>query len=233
MIAPSPETRHDSDPVQAACALLVVLVASACAASVPPPSTPAAPTATRAAAAAAAPAPSEPAPPPLPECAAPHALPAPTLGSVNVDAWADELGRYRPQANGGRPAPFEESRASLDGYLGRVSACLERVFAGSFLTSLKSLPQDHPLSDATLATTVELVIDGETGGLADKGIVSSSGVPEFDAAVIATFAGIFPVSEVAPELLSSDGKLYLTWEVTRDPARLGDTTLVRAWKLRF
>ncbi len=80
---------------------------------------------------------------------------------------------------------------------------------------------------------MELVIDGETGALADKGIVSSSGVAEFDAAVVATFAGIFPVVEIAPELLSSDGRLYVTWEVTRDPARLGDMTLVRAWKLRF
>jgi hypothetical protein len=149
-----------------------------------------------------------------------------------VDAWADELGRYQPMANSGRPTPLDEARAEVDGYLARVGACAERLFAGSFLPSLKGLPAGHPLSDPTLATTVELVVD-EHGALAEKGVVSSSGVPEFDAAVIATFAGVFPLAEPSAAVLSSDGRLYVTWEVHRDPQKLRDLTLARAWKLRF
>lgn len=174
----------------------------------------------------------EPAPPPLPACDAKHPLPELPLASVNVDAWADELGRYQPMANSGRPTPLDEARPDVDAYLARVGACAERLFAGSFLPSLKGLPAEHPLSDPTLQTTVELVID-ENGALADKGVVSSSGVPEFDAAVIATFAGVFPLGDLAPTVLSSDGRLYVTWEVHRDPSKLRDLTLARAWKLRF
>jgi hypothetical protein len=136
-------------------------------------------------------------------------------------------------ANGGRPVPLDDAGADLKAYLSRVSACAERLFAGSFVPSLKGLPADHPLSDPTLTTTVELVVDGETGALAEKGVVSSSGVPAFDAAVIATFASVFPLGEISPALLSSDGRLYVTWEVGRDPAKLQDPALVRAWKLRF
>jgi hypothetical protein len=173
-----------------------------------------------------------PAPVALPACDAAHTLPELPLSAIQVDAWADELGRYRPMANTGRPTPLDEGRADVDGYIGRVSACAERLFAGSFLPSLKGLPENHALSDPTLVTTVELVID-EGGALVEKGVVSSSGVPEFDAAVIATFAGVFPLGEVSPAVLSSDGRLYLTWEVQRDASKLKDRTLVRAWKLRF
>jgi hypothetical protein len=56
---------------------------------------------------------------------------------------------------------------------------------------------------------------------------------EFDAAVVATFAGVFPLGDLSPAVLSSDGRLYLTWEVQRDAAKLKDLTLARAWKLRF
>lgn len=176
--------------------------------------------------------PPAPASPPLPACDAKHPLPALPLSAIKVDAWADELGRYQPMASGGRPTPLDEARAEVDAYLRRVGACAERLFAGSFLPSLAGLPADHALSDPTLATTVELVID-ETGALVDQGVVSSSGVPEFDAAVVATFAGVFPLGDLSPAVLSSDGRLYLTWEVQRDAAKLKDLTLARAWKLRF
>jgi hypothetical protein len=170
--------------------------------------------------------------PPLPTCDARHPLPDLPLAAIDVNAWAQELGRYEPMANSGRPTPLDESRGEVDGYLARVGACTERLFVGSFLASLSGLAHDHPLSDLALTTTVELVID-ETGALAEKGVVSSSGVPEFDAAVIATFVGVFPLGELPPAILSSDGRLYVTWEVHRDPQRIRDLTLARAWKLRF
>jgi hypothetical protein len=207
------------------------LVASACGAPPPPlaPTPPPAPVPTTPVPAPAAP---PAAPPALPACDAKHALPELPLASIDVKAWADELGRYQPMANGGRPTPLDESKSELDGYLARVRACTERLFVGSFLSSLDGLASDHPLSDPALTTTVELVID-EAGALAEKGIVSSSGVPEFDAAVIATFAGVFPLGELPPAVLSSDGRLYVTWEVHRDPQKIRDLTLARAWKLRF
>jgi hypothetical protein len=171
--------------------------------------------------------------PVLPNCEAKHALPDLPLSAVDANAWAEQLGRYVPIANSGRPAPLDEARADVDTYLARLGACMERVFVGSFLESLKTLPKDHALADMTLTATVELAIDGETGKLAESGVVSSSGVAEFDAAVVATFAGVLPVGELKPGLLSSDGRFYVTWEVRRDPATARDLTLARAWKLRF
>lgn len=185
------------------------------------------------------PAPSSEAPAPLPpakvlpHCEAKHPLPELPLSAINVDAWADQLGRYVPVAASGRPTPLDDARPEVDAYLARLGACMERVFVGSFLASLSPLPKDHPLADMTLSATVELAIDGETGGLATSGVVSSSGVAEFDAAVLATFAGVLPVGKLSPALLSSDWRFYVTWEVRRDEKSAGDLSLARAWKLRF
>jgi hypothetical protein len=166
-------------------------------------------------------------------CEADHALPDLPLSAISVDTWADRLGRYRPIASSGRPTPFDGARAEVDQYLARVAACVERVFVGSFLESLRSLPADHPLSDPTLAAMVELSIDGETGALEESGIVSSSGVAEFDVAVVATFGGVLPVGAIPEPLLSDDGRFYVTWELKRDPTTARDLGLARAWKLRF
>jgi hypothetical protein len=224
--------RHDARLVPRLLRSMLWLLLSGCAYASPPPAAPPpAPPPVEDGSAAVAPPPA-PAPPTLPACDAKHPLPELPLSSISVDSWADELGRYQPMANGGRPTPLDEARVEVEAYLKRVGACAERLFAGSFLPSLQGLPADHALSDPTLATTVELVID-ETGALASKGVVSSSGVPEFDAAVVATFAGVFPLGELSPALLSSDGRLYVTWEVRRDPEKLKDLTLARAWKLRF
>jgi hypothetical protein len=218
-------------PVQRLLRSTLTLVVIGCAGAAPAPASPP-PPAPAPVAPASPTGPVAPAPAPLPACDAKHSLPELPLSAIQVDAWAEELGRYRPMANTGRPTPLDQARTEVDAYLGRVSACAERLFAGSFLPSLKGLPADHALSDPTLATTVELVID-ENGALVEKGVVSSSGVPAFDAAVIATFAGVFPLGELSPTLLSSDGRLYVTWEVRRDASKLTDLTLVRAWKLRF
>jgi len=185
------------------------------------------------------PSPAPEAPPPappakvLPVCEAKHSLPELPLAAINVDAFREQLERHVPLASGGRPAPFDDARPQVDAYVARLGACMERVFVGSFLPSLSSLPKDHPLSDMTLTTTVELAVDGETGALATSGVVSSSGVPEFDAAVLATFAGVLPIGKLPPEILSSDWRFYVTWEVRRDEKSASDLGLARAWKLRF
>jgi len=182
-------------------------------------------------------APPPPAPPPGErpnvECKAKHPIAPLPLAAVNIDDWAKAIAGYRPQANGGRPVAWEGDEGELDAYLDGVHACVHEAFADSFLRSLAALPKDHPLSDPTLETTVELVIDGETGALAESGVVASSGVPEFDAAAVAAFEHAFPLDKPPPATLSSDGRLYVTWELHRNPEEACRREQARAWKLRF
>lgn len=128
---------------------------------------------------------------------------------------------------------WEGDATELERYLEGIHACVHAAFVDSFLRSLRDLPKDHPLSDQELAATVELVVEGETGRLADAGIVASSGVPEFDAAAVAAFTRAFPLAPVPATLWSSDGRLYVTWELKRRPEDACKRAQARAWKLRF
>jgi TonB family protein len=180
-----------------------------------------------------APAASSPGEHPALACAAQHPVAALPLGSVNVDDWADAIAKYRPQANGGRPVAWEGAESEVLAYLDAVHACVHVAFADSFLRSLASLPKDHPLSDPELAATVELVIDGDSGRLAEIGVVASSGVPEFDAAAVAAFGRAFPLAPPPAASLSSDERLYVTWELRRRPEDACKREQARPWKLRF
>jgi hypothetical protein len=155
------------------------------------------------------------------------------LSAIDVDAWAKAVAGYHPQASSGRPVAWEGAQGELDRYLDEVHACVHAAFADSFLRSLKALPKEHPLSDPNLKATVEVVIDGETGALDEVGIVDSSGVPEFDTAAVAAFGHAFPLAAPPASILSSDGRLYVTWELHRDPEAACKREQARAWKLRF
>jgi hypothetical protein len=166
-------------------------------------------------------------------CAASHSIAPLPLASVNVDAWAKAIAGYRPQANGGRPVEWEGNEAAIKAYLEAVHACVHVTFADSFLASLQSLPAGHPLADLELATTVELVVNGESGALEQIGVVASSGVPELDAAAVAAFGAAFPLAPPPAASLSSDGNLYVTWELRRRREEACGSAQARAWKLRF
>ncbi len=166
-------------------------------------------------------------------CAAKHSIVPLPLSAVNVDDWANAIAAYRPQANGGRPVAWEGAEGAVKAYLESVHACVHVAFADSFLTSLKGLAPTNPLSDQELATTVELVVDGESGNLVEAGVVASSGVPELDAAAVAAFGRAFPLDPPPAAALSSDGRMYVTWELHRQREQACSPASARAWKLRF
>ena len=166
-------------------------------------------------------------------CPAKHPIGALTLGTLKPDEWSDAILGYRAQANGGRPTAWDGDTTEVDAYLEGVHACVHAAFADSFLRSLRDLPKTHALSDPELSATLELVIEGETGRLAEVGVVGSSGVPEFDAAAVASFARAFPLEGAPSASLSSDGRLYVTWEMRRSPDDACKRSQARPWKLRF
>jgi hypothetical protein len=170
---------------------------------------------------------------PTAACPATHAIAELPLASIKTEEWTDATLGYRPQASGGRPTALDGDTSAIDAYLDGVHACVHAAFADSFLRSLRELPEAHALSDPELNATVELVIDGESGKLVEVGIVGSSGVPEFDTAAVAAFGRAFPVAGAPPVSLSSDGRLYVTWELKRRPEEACQRSQARPWKLRF
>ncbi len=115
-------------------------------------------------------------------------------------------------------------------YLASVHTCLHPVFAKSFLDSLEPQPDD-PLSNKTLVAAADLLIDGHSGALTRVRLRRHSGSAAFDRAALIALLHSFPVQPVPPEVVSSDGNVYLLWELHRDRDEACSTYFARLFKL--
>jgi hypothetical protein len=118
-------------------------------------------------------------------------------------------------------------------YVSAIHNCIHPLFSDSFLASLAGLAPDHALSNAKLTARVLLVIDGRSGALERASLVLGSGEPVFDAAAIASVRGSFPIRPVPPQILSSDGKVYIVWEFMRHEVIACTTFNTRLYQLQF
>lgn len=140
---------------------------------------------------------------------------------------------YAPKVNIGNKLPLAESASDFAQYLNRMHQQLHPIFADSYLASLDSLPKDNPLQNPELTSEIEMVIDERTGELVQEGLIKSSGNANFDAAVLASMASALPVVPVPPAAASSDGRVYIHWELHRNPDMACSTWFAYPYKLKF
>ncbi len=88
-------------------------------------------------------------------------------------------------------------------------------FADRYLVALDKRPKGDPLSNDQLSVSLEiaLAIDGH---IARIGVVRSSGIAEFDAAALESFARAAPFGPVPPAITSADGNVWMRWDMRRD-----------------
>ena len=79
--------------------------------------------------------------------------------------------------------------------------------------------------------TIELVIDAK-GNIARMGVVESSGIVEFDANALHSFAKAEPFPPPPRELISRDGHAYVHWRLFRDPMYACSTYFARPFLLQ-
>jgi TonB family protein len=106
------------------------------------------------------------------------------------------------------------------------------LFADDYLATIDLLPIDHPVNrhapspephnpylphDLGVWTTVDLVLRGTDGTIVSLGVLRSSGLDEFDAAVLETFERAAPYGAPPMDALSVDGNFYLEWTFYRSP----------------
>ena len=150
-------------------------------------------------------------------CRAQHEIAPLPWSSVDPALWSAALIDYEIQWKVGTPRTGELHAMDWARYILGVHDCLHPIFADSFLASLDALPDGHALQRGDLSAEVEIVIQGDTGQLHRIGLERSSGVPVFDAAAVAALSRVFPLDPPPPSLLSSDGRVYMTWEFQRNP----------------
>jgi hypothetical protein len=158
------------------------------------------------------------APPPAPN-------PGPTCGygSMPPSITLASLTRYPAAPRESAPVFRSEralgsSRVAFATYLNAVHNCIHPVFADRFVASLDGLPKSDPLFSGEVSAHVRLSVDGLTGNLLLLELTRSSGDPRFDAGVVASIRSAFPIAPTpARAIWSSDGVVYMDWELHRDP----------------
>jgi hypothetical protein len=141
-----------------------------------------------------------------------------TWSAPNFERYRAAMENYISSVKPGNQTALNTAAVPFASYLQRIHNRLHPVFAEAFLDSLDNLPQGHALNDQKLATSLELVLDGERGRIVKFGRTKTSGVTAFDVAalhavnVAATASGF---GKPPAAIVSPDGNVYLHWEFHR------------------
>ena len=150
--------------------------------------------------------------PPLVPAKAPEAAPA-----APPERRAPAIERSEPvvepdSERSPRESPKEAPPSAA--YLDAVHARLHPVFAKT-LADFDSLPQ-APARGGDLVTVLEVVLSPGEGRIERIGIIKSSGSTVFNVTTLDSFLRAQPFGKAPDFVVSSDGKVYLHWEVHRD-----------------
>jgi hypothetical protein len=135
-----------------------------------------------------------------------------------IDKWRASIENYVASVKAGNTTALNTARVPFATFLNHIHNRLHPIFADDFLWSLDNLPKDHPLN-RKLATSLEVVVDGEHGRIVRMGITRTSGVTAFDIAALDSMerASGRGFGKPPPAILSPDGNVYLHWEFHRTP----------------
>jgi hypothetical protein len=107
--------------------------------------------------------------------------------------------------------PLNEARVPFAIFLNKLHRAVHPQFADEYLG------KGHGVVNSDDHAAVELVIDGKSAALIRANIIRSSGDAGLDAAALTAFQKALPVTPVDPLIVSADGRIYLTWELYRNP----------------
>jgi outer membrane biosynthesis protein TonB len=113
------------------------------------------------------------------------------------------------------PRSLKDAAVPFATYLVAMHRRIHPVFAEE-LAAFEKLPRDQAL-DGDLAITLEIAIDKSTGKLVRMGVIRSSGVTAFDVAALSAINHAQPFDQAPDIIVSSDGNVYVRWELHRDP----------------
>jgi hypothetical protein len=138
---------------------------------------------------------------------------------------------YDPRVNPGNQLTLSRATEAFAPYVSAIHTLLHPVFAEGFLVELAKIPDSDPVSAPKLSTLIELVLSGETGAVVAVGVLRSSGVTAFDVGVLRSILSAGPYGRAPGAVVSSDGNVYLHWEIHRDPEVACSTRLASLFRI--
>jgi hypothetical protein len=133
----------------------------------------------------------------------------------NLERWRSAIENYVASVKPGNQTALNSARAPFATYINSIHNKIHPIFAEEFLDSLEGLPADHMLNQRTLATSLEIVLDKDTGSVLKMGVTRHSGATPFDLAALDAVKRASPFGKPPSSILSTDGKVYLHWEFHR------------------
>jgi TonB family protein len=128
----------------------------------------------------------------------------------------------------GTQSSLSAVRVPFASYLNAMHNRIHPRFADEFVASLSSAPASIPLS---AITTLEIVVLPQRGEIEAVGVVRSSGVTAFDAGAVAAVMRAAPFGKAPDSIVSADGRVYVHWELHRDPSEVCSTRNARPFLL--
>ena len=128
---------------------------------------------------------------------------------------AIEAEGYQPVVKLDNRTPLDAAAVPFATYLVGMHRRIHPAFAEE-LTAFEKLSRDQAL-DGDLATTLEIVVDKNTGKLVRMGVIKPSGVTAFDVAVLSAVNHAQPFGQAPDIIASPDGNIDLHWQFHRDP----------------
>jgi hypothetical protein len=101
-------------------------------------------------------------------------------------------------------------------YLIAAHERIHPAFTAALAEIASHLPEAK-VGSPDLVTTLEIVVDHETGRLVRLGVIRASGLTAFDVATLSAVSHAQPFGTAPQAIASPDGNVYVHWEFHRDP----------------
>ncbi|MFO0659954.1 MAG: TonB C-terminal domain-containing protein [Polyangiaceae bacterium] len=134
----------------------------------------------------------------------------------SLERWKSAIENYVAAVKPGNQTALNTAAQPFATYLNSIHNKLHPIFADEFLDSLDGLPSGHALNQPNLATSLEIVLDKDTGSIVKMGVTRTSGVTPFDLAALESMKKASPFGKPPSSILSTDGNVYLHWEFHRN-----------------
>ncbi len=131
------------------------------------------------------------------------------------ERWRPAIENYDPSVKLGDETALNAAEVPFADYLVGIHNRLHPIFGDEFLGSGGA--DAEGLSDMTLVTHVEVVLDKSEGKIVRLGVVKRSGSTIFDAVALEALDRASPFGKAPDAIVSPDGNVYLHWEFHRDP----------------
>jgi hypothetical protein len=139
------------------------------------------------------------------------------LTEQQLAAWRPALDNYTPVVTRDNVTTLGPARVPFANYLVTIHNRIHPIFAEEYLEFFSGLPKDDMLNDMTIFTSLEIVLDKNTGRIVRMGVIKSSGSTAYDVAVLKSVSRAAPFGKAPDIIASPDGNVYLHWDFHRDP----------------